>query len=395
MNFFLNKFIKLNVLNLVGIYRSDEGDGFSLLKIKKKKDRLDIVESLMFSDLQSLLLKIDKSIPVIMLVDGKGILNKKIDLKIEADTQWLKNLDYTSIHYTSYKTEETDFFSFCRRNIVLEYLEVFETAELRILDFYVGALTAVLMKDAIAKNSYYANLTQLHFAGDTLMDITKLDKTDIQEQYKIGEKDISNYHISLYGAAINFYIAHSAISKSSIEKISPDEILYKKAFEKLGVIMLAGFFILLLASYGFTQYLIKSNATLTIENSYTNKSYGLIKDLETKRTNKLQILKETGFSSGRFISYYCCEIAKSVPQEISLSVLDVYPVKAQIKKTEKIAASYRTIVINGQTGNKLVFNTWIDYLRQQKWIRTLEIVSIKRDKKDITYFELKIAITDV
>lgn len=395
MNFFLNKLIKLNTVYVIGIFKNDDGDSFSLLKIKKNKGQLDIVEKFTFSDFESLSQQLDKKTPVLIVIDGKGILTKKIDLKNDIETQWLKNLDYDSIYFTSYKNEETEFLSFCRKNVVVDYVEIFNKAELQIMDFYIGPISSILLKEDINTTSFYSNQTLLEFAGETLVAVTKSDKIDLQQDYKIGQTALSNLNLPLYGAAINFYINHSSITKSHIDKISQEEIIYKKAFEKLGAFLLVGFFILLLVSYSLIQYFIGENGTLNLENSYTNKSYDLIKELESKRENKLKILSETGFSSRKFISYYCYELAKSAPQEVSLSFLDVYPVKKEIKKTEKVEFDYKTILLKGQTGNKLVFNSWIDYLKSQKWAKTLEIVSIKRDKKDITYFELKIIISDV
>jgi hypothetical protein len=395
MNFFLDKIVSFTTLSLVGVFRGQDGDMFSMLTIKRNKGQLDVVENLSFHDFESLNNKLDKKIPVLLLIDGKGILNKRVDLKKETDAEWLKNLDYKSIHYTKSISAETEFLSFCRNNIVEEYVSLFGNTNVQVLDFYIGSAVSVLLKGQVGRNSFYSNQTILQYSGETLLAVTKSEGPESNENYDIGGANISNFHIPLYAAAINFYIKDPSIIKSHLDAISSEEIVYKKAFEKIGVLILAGFFVTLLTSYALIQYFINENAALGLENSYSYKSYDLVKKMESEKDDKLKILNETGFSSKKFISYYCYELVREKPQQISFSNLDVYPLKKEVKNTEKVLFDYKTISLKGQTNSKSVFNSWIDYLKDQPWIKTLEIVSVKRDKKEVTYFELKITVSDV
>lgn len=395
MNFLLDKIVKFNKLNVIGVFKSSQGDSFFLLTVKKNKSQLDIVENSAFLSIEELKSKIDSELPTVLLLDGKGVLNKKIDLKKEADTEWLKNLDYKSVHFTSFNTDECQFLSFCRQNVLEEWIALFHKNEIQIIDFYIGGLTAVLVNDLLDKGKLLSNETFLEFEHNTLSAISKPDSENETEDYLIGGISISNFHLPLYGAAINFYVNQDTIVKSKSPVIDAEEVIYKKAFEKLGVVMLVGFFCLLLCSYGFIQYLNHENATLSLENSYTNKSYMVISDLGLQKEKKLKILSETGFSSKKFISFYCYELTKSIPNTINFSFLEVHPLQKEIKKTEKVAFDYKIILLKGHTGNETIFNDWIDSLKNEKWLQKLEIVSIKRDKQNISYFELKITIKDV
>ncbi len=396
MNFLLDKIVKFDTLNLIGVFRSNDGeDSFFLLKVKKKKSQLNIVENLAFSDIDSLKSKLDSKIPSVLLFDGKGVLNKKIDLKNEADTEWLKNLDYKTIHFTSYNTAEHHFLSFCRMTVFDELIARFHKKEIQIIDFYIGGVSAVLVNDLLDKGKLLSNETVLEFDKNKLFAISKTVDGSKTENYLIGTNSISNFHLPLYGAAINFYINHSDIKRSESNLIDSEELVYKKGFEKVGIVMLVGFFCLLLASYSLIQYLNYENATLNLENSYTNKSYTVINDLELQKEKKLKILAETGFSSKRFISFYCYQLTKAIPSAVNFSYLEVYPIKNEVKKTERAEFEYKIILLKGHTVNEAVFNDWIDSLKNEKWLQKLEIVSIKRDKKNVSYFEFKITVKDV
>jgi hypothetical protein len=395
MNAILNKIVKFDTLFLIGVFRRSDGDSFFLLKVKKNKSKLDIVEHLDFVTIDDLKSKLDPKIPCILAFDGKGVLNKKISLTVEADVEWLKNLDYKSIHYTRYTTQENQFLSFCRANVIDELLEVFHRNEIQIIDFYVGGLMAVLVNELLDKSKLFCNETLLEFENNTLINISKVENETKNENYTIGATTITNFQIALYGAAINFYIHDNAIEKSNSAKIDSEEIVFKKAFEKVGLIILVGFFCLLLASYSTIQYLNSENATLNLENSYSNKSYSVIHDLEFQKEKKLKILSETGISSKQFISFYCYQVTKLIPKEINLSFLEVYPLKKEIKQNEKVEFDYRVITVKGKTNDETALNNWIELLKNDAWIQKLEIVSIKRDKQNISFFEIKITVKDV
>jgi len=395
MSFALNKIVKFKILNLITVFRGNEGDSFFLLKVKRNNSKLDVVESLSFSSIEELKANLDTKIPVIILVDGKGILNKKIDLKNDADKQWLKNLDYESVHFTSYDTPDFHFLSFCRRAVLEELIGILQQHEIQVIDFYIGGLTAVLVNETLDRSRLLSNETDLEFSDAVLTGIVKSDGEKKTENYPIGSAVVSNFHLPLYGAAINFYVRQDTIAKSTTALINPEELIYKKAFERTGVVILISFFCLLFFSYCLIQYLNGQNSELNLENSYSNKSYTVIKDLELQKQEKLKILAETGFSSGRFISFYCYELTKSVPGNINLSFLEMFPLQKEIKKTEKVSFDYRIIAVKGNTVSENSLNDWIHSLKNGNWVHKLEIVSIKRDKLGVSYFELKITVKNV
>ena len=85
------------------------------------------------------------------------------------------------------------------------------------------------MKESISTSSFYSNLSLLHFAGDTLIDITKSDDTSINEQYEIGE--ISPNHDPLSLSKIIFNMLHDENKKVLWQaklKIAADELNWEK-----------------------------------------------------------------------------------------------------------------------------------------------------------------------
>lgn len=395
MEFLLNKIVNFNRLNVIGIYRNDDTTIFHILRLQKKKENLEIIEQTTYEDFDILTNKLDVKTPLVLLLDGKGIVNKKIVLKDEKDIEWLKNLDYNTTHFTSYTTPDSQFLSFCRNHVLEEYFNLIQQKGYQIIDFYIGSIISVLGNDFLNTSKIIANENVLYFEENMLANVIKKDESYELQNYHISEKSITNFHLPLYCAAINFFIKQESITKSSYKENDKEEIVYKKAFEIIGLSMVVLFFSLLLISYFSIQYLINKNASLNLEISYATKSYDLIKKLEEEKDNKYKILNEMGATSKNFISFYNYQIASLTPIEIKLSNMEFAPLRKEIKKTEKPEFEFKSIILKGQTFDEVSFNSWIAILKNEKWISKLEIISVKRDKKNDIFFELKITITDV
>jgi Tfp pilus assembly protein PilN len=70
-------------------------------------------------------------------------------------------------------------------------------------------------------------------------------------------------------------------------------------------------------------------------------------------------------------------------------------VPKEIKPTEKVTITSNIISIKGFTASGSSLDNWLSALKVMKWIKKFEIVSIKKDKKNIQQFELKIFLNNV
>lgn len=395
MELILNKIIKFNELNLVSVFRTEESEVFNLLKIKKNNSKLEILSTDSFISFEDLKGVLDIKIPIVLHVDGKGVLNKRIELNNEVDRVWLKNLDYSTIHFLSYTNLRYQFLSFCRKNVAEDIVEKIQKENYQIIDLYIGCLSSVLFINTINKTKIISGDYALSFDNNELVEIEKNINTDDVINYELGDKVLSNYQLPLYGAGVNFYLKQKEITKSHCNSINVEEVYYKKAFDKLGVIMIITFFFLLLTSYTLIQYFNSKNAQLNLESVYSNQSFKLLQKLEKQKENKLKIVNETGIASSKFITFFSYDLTKSIPSELNLLDVNVFPVINEVKATERVEFSPKIIVVKGFTNNEPKLNEWFQQIRAFSWINNLEIISIKRDKKNVSYFEIKILIKNV
>jgi len=391
---FLSKIIKFNNLLLLGIYKTDDALSYYTLVVKKKGNTLTIISSAMYDDLESLLKDPNTKLPVILLMDGKGVLNKKIDFKNDADIAWKKNVDFNSIYFTEYKTPDASFMSFSRKKNIDDIILQMQQSKLQIVDFYLGPLLSSLLQKTLAREEIVSGDTVLLFNNGSLSEIKK-QSTAILQNYTFAESTLSQHHLPLYGAALHFFLKPVQVSKNESESISTENIIYQKSFNYFGVGMLGMFFIALLTSYMLIQYYLGENAKLNEQNLFSNQTYEYIVNLEKQKEQKLEILNKTGQLSKNFLSFYVYELSKSSPSSISLTNLEIFPVPKEIKPTEKVNIIPNLIMIKGFTASGPSLDGWLTELKKMKWIKKFEIVSIKKDKKNIQQFELKILLNNV
>lgn len=391
---YLSKIIPIHNIHVVGLVRKESEEAYYVLTIKKRGTKISIVSKRTFSSLEELQSKIDPKLPILLVIDGKGILNKQIDFNDEADVNWQKNIDYNSIYFTSYKTENYNFISFCRKNIVEETTKTFKDSKLQLLDVYIGSFLAALLHTAIPENTIQSGDIELVFENDTLISFSKQEITKTKN-YQIGTDVIYNYELPLYGALLHFFISSNSVSKSQNDTLKIEEFIYKKAFQYLGVFLLSSFFTLLLLSYCLIQYYSSKNNALTLENVYSNQTYQKIVSLEKQKEEKLEIVKQSGTFSNRYLTFYAYEICKNIPKSIALNELNIFPADKEIKVEKRINFEINTIRIKGSARNEEELNQWIKNYKLENWVRNLEIMSLKKDKFNNTLFEIKITIQNV
>lgn len=391
---FLSKIVSHSSIQVIGIILEEDVASYALLLVQKKKTSITILKKETFTNFEELTSNLDSKIPVILHVEGKGILNKKIDFDNEQDVNWYKNIKLETLSYTSSKNENVTFLSFTRKNLIEEWVAKFSSLQFQILDVYTGSFISSLLSKTIDKKNITTSQLILHFEDNELVDFSRNENND-NKSYKIGEDVLESCYLPLYASVIHFLIPIDSIEKSKVDGLNIEEYTFKKAFNYLGVFMLAFYLVLLLISYFGINYFSSKNAELNYRNVFSNQAFKKLEDLEKQKSNKLKILSETGLTSNKFLTFYAYEINKNTLSGIQLSELKVNPLEVETKPSKKVLLLNKVILISGQAQNEMVFNNWIENLKKMNWIKKFEITSIDTNKKNWMQFQIKILVKDV
>jgi hypothetical protein len=391
---FLSKIVSHSSIQVIGITLEEEVTSYASLLIQKKRNNITVLKKETFTNFEELTATLDSKTPIILHIDGKGILNKKIDFDNEQDVNWYKNIKLETLSYTSSKNKNVTFLSFTRKNLIDEWVTKFTALQFQVLDVYTGSFISSLLAKTLDKKNITTSQSILHFEETELVDFSRNENKD-KKAYKIGEDILESSYLPLYASVIHFLIPIDTIEKSNVEGLNIEEYTFKKAFNYLGVFMLAFYLILLLISYFGINYLSTKNAELNYRNVYSNQAFKKLEDLEKQKNNKLKILSETGLTSNKFLTFYAYTINKNTLNGIHLSELKINPLEAETKPTKKVLLLNKVILISGQAQNELIFNNWIENLKKMTWIKKFEIISIDTNKKNWMQFQIKILVKDV
>lgn len=387
----LSKIVKSNKIQVVGIYEDSDILKIHVITLKKEKNKLSVLDRNYHESFESFEKNLNTSLPLIVCYDGKKVLNKKVNLTSEVDLNWNKNLDLNSIYYTKYKTQSNIFISICRKDIVNFWIEKLLSSKFQVVDFYIGPLTSFILSSAINKETIISNKTELVIRNSELFELGKVELFEDQV-CNIGDSNLNNFEITIYGAGLIYFTDNLDFEKSIIENLNQEEIIYKKAFNYFGIFTLILFFTSLLLSYFLIQFYLSKNAELSVENLYSNKSYQEIISLETQMKEKQELINKSGFLSKQFLSFYSFEIINSLPSSMSLNEFNINPLSKDVKENKSIEFIPYQIFLKGITKDEEEFNNWIKESRNKKWLKRIEIKSIKTDKKNNKMFELIITI---
>lgn len=394
MNALLSRIVQLNRVNVIGVHRNDDGQTYRVLTIARKGNTMAVATAAEFSQLDELIKNTDQRIPVIIGLDGKGILNKQVDFNSETDLNWYKSIDFSTVCHTSLQNGTMTFISFCRKNIADALLETFMRSGFQVADVYVGAFLSALLQPAIGTASVLSDKLSLEFDTSGLVGFTRKEGA-AEIPYTIGKDVVTSHFLPLYGMALHFFAPQKTISKTTSEKLNGEEILYRKIFNTFGIAMLAGFLIALLSSYLLIQYYGSKNAELNLQQVYAGESYQKIVELEQQKQQKQQILSDSGFLSSKFLTFFAYEILQGIPSDIVLTQLNITPADKESKPGKKINFESKTIIVKGETYNESAFNDWLTKLKKTDWVRDFEIMKLEKDKKNKSQFEIKITGKDV
>jgi Tfp pilus assembly protein PilN len=362
-----------------------------LIHIDKKKE--DVVNLSGFS-------KINVKKELALSLTGKGILIKKTAMLESLTEQNLRQIfpgfDPSTFYVQHFISGEFSYLSFIRKEIADQVLDAFRKQGTRILMFSLGPFAVDQVIPQL--NNYDVRLQfnchqiilnerkewlEYQYAIDALAEYQlKVDIEVIPEQYLLA-----------YGTAFQLILNDRLdLIKVGDEQSNAalNESVAERKFKKNGVLLLSAIFALLMINFLLFSYYNSSNLELAGKVGQLSNRSSDRQKLTDDLNEKEQQVKQLGWNHGQNYSFICDQIGKSVPAAISLSELNVNGLKDKYESTEKpTLPETGTVKITGSSANVYVINDWIYALKQQHWVKNVQLEKYATDlQKDAQVFTL-------
>jgi len=365
-----------------------------------RKDEVIITRKLKSKNLEELFSsKLEETVPIFLNIRGRGILSKKVSHQEEvSDLNLIKmalpNVKANELYFYSEKiSKEHTWIQFVRKSIVDEVFRKFGNAKLNILSLTLGITELNNIVDYIGVQRVVVDSDIVEFTGGRLSGT--IETSEPVGDVKLGEDLISSQWLMSYSAAFNHFVKRGVYGVQSeytnIEKI---EFINRKLFG-IGLKIVLTFFLATL----LLNFFLFQNFTSTYDNYYEqlqlNRSYlDRLNQLQEEKENKDKFFLKTDLVSASNSVYYADRLASSKPNGITWDELNINPsIKRKIQKGEDIEFKIKTINVSGQVESSVVLNQWIEILKNESWIKNINIKGFQiQENNQTSKFNLQIDV---
>ncbi len=381
------RYYTLGISNTSGVLE------YHLLKILFKDNELKIEDRHISQKIDDEFKEhLNKNYPVILNIEGDGIINKRVENKSGYRKNLIFKSDLDDFYFYEYRQDKDVFISVARKELIDTYLN-----ELRALDVFVihvsygpfvmGALLPLIKGDSIISSNTYS----VEIRGSRIFSFEK--KLNPDNQYTINGDIFKAYEVPLIATFFSYKFPKESIEfDTSFLDDNASEFKYKKWFKIAFISVLFFFLITLVSSHLLHDSYMGSLLEKESRYALALQTSREITQLDEEKALKEKILLTTNMSNKSFVSKYVVDIGNSTLPEITLKTIHVIPMQKKIEEAKKIDLDFNHIIVLGKVSNDLVFNRWIKKIEKFKWVKKMDIIDYTQENKIWNEFFLKIEI---
>ena len=208
--------------------------------------------------------------------------------------------------------------------------------------------------------------------------ISQLELSDNRTQeneYRVAGESLTDGSILPYALALQHFtgVSDQVVFETEKPPVQQEEFIYKNIYRYLGYGMLGLFFTILLINYlVFTGYQNRTD-NLTQQISANTGMIEKLDKLNKEFRVKNELVNKSGLLQQTMFSYYADRIASSVPSEITLTKMELFPLQDKIRSGEEIRFNRKIIRIQGKTKYSIRLNNWLNELKKESWIKNVKV----------------------
>ena len=366
----------------------------NLVILKKDKQKLSTEtkqESIRnFEDVAKL---IDAKYPIILILNGKGIIHKKATISENDTTATLLNKVLPNANLNEFIIQKTlindaeAFISVIRANVFNDTIDqltknkITSFAGCLLGPFIIEALLPLISLNAINNEQLTIGNFQIKIREQQIVDVTTTDSNNAKNLV-IGEENVSQKLVVAFAAALSYFTGNThGVSNSETVDHLKEEFSEKRKFEFRGWVLLAATFLILIINYFiFNYYWSKSNdmnaKLISVESALTH-----YETLKVEFKQKKDFLEQNGLLENSRTSYYIDRLAQYLPPSIQWTDVAINPLKKKNAndQSDVLLFENKTITISGNCQNSNELNDWMKEIKKQNWISTVTMINYKQD----------------
>ena len=383
----------INKIAAISVKMKDDGIVYSYQILKLKKGEIEFIKSENgITEMRALIKKIGKKTPIVLHIQGKGILNRVVDNKENYRHALLMNARLDDFYFTDFVEEEKVYSSVIRKDAVQEILALFAEKHVEVISFCTGPFIAASLAPYIIRDNITVDFTLIELVDNKIVKFEKSEEN--QQRTLLGEETIPHQMLGAVCVGSNYFNPSPQVVLPEDEGVyvrNFKEAKNKNVFYRFAGMMVAFFFVVLCGNYFYLGYL-----NTKIEENYAilgefEDQLAELSTLEDEQNRKEVLLSGSGLLSKKFLSFYLMELSNTVPKDVSLDRVKLRPLMDEIKKRHKIEFQDQLLLVAGKSKSSETLSRWIEDLKEKEWLSSVDILDYTY-KKNAGNFELELVL---
>jgi len=368
-----------------------------LIILKKQQSTLviekQIAQLTSFSEVQQ---HIDLKAPLILIINGKGIVHRKLHRNENDTTATLlgkllpnANIEEFALQETALLSDEV-FVSVIRISVLNELIQELINHKITNLSacflgpFVLTNLLPLLESNVLDNGYFYTANFRLQIQQEQIV-MVEASTTAPMEQYRIGNDLLSVELTIAFAGALSYFMGiHNDVANANLLDQLKEDFQQKQKFEFRGWALLISTFSILIINYlVFNNYWTNNkemNAQLELTQVASQRYDKLKSDYDQKRL----FLEQNGMLENSRTSYYADRLAKELPATVQFTGLNIHPLKKKNPNEEDKGYFFETklIQISGNCKRNTELNEWMKKMKKENWVQDLTLLNYRQDNKD-------------
>lgn len=272
-----------------------------------------------------------------------------------------------------------------RRSVVDAVLGELRAKGLAVLDMHIGPLACLPMAHLMAlegeERLLYVSGYGIKLNPDGLPEQIERVDTPFGASYVVAGETLVAEEVLPFTSALGFWLAPAeTFAAKDATGGAYSEHLQKQLFSNGVKAVLGVFFVALLLNFALFNQQYQLNTELAQLAGNKQERLQQYEALKKTYDQNLAFLSGEGWLNPAKVSYYADGIAATIPNEIVLTQMVVYPDTA-IRKTSLARSRFDThgIRLSGQVNSSVLLQQWATGLRDIPWVRTVTVKNYSQE----------------
>lgn len=331
-----------------------------------------------------------KKLPIIITIEGKGVLNKFVELPLEKIRvrNIIPNLKEDDFYINYTPNLIGTWVSLVRKDSLDKILNQHKIPFENIIDLHIGPSCIQWLSGISSELPSKLGDSLLKYSENTLVDIEKRNHDEPITSKLLGLTTISyKNHLPLVSALVSLANLNK-LHKGEIWNKNTQNQKDKKAFYSTVKVSL-GLLLLVFMGNLVANQMLERSYNENIAKSQTFESLNNeAKLLKEEVKSKEAFVKDLGLGINPQFGFFVDEIGQTVPKKIQLNQININPLSKSIRNNKLIEFGNGTIILGGFCQTPQTCNEWVSELRELNWANKIELKEFKFNKDNIGEFQI-------